>query len=135
MMKLRVLLWIVALSQLVLGTFTLLFPTQFFVLMGLTAPPADNKYMLGMLSARFIAYGLAFVALARAEIPDPRWIRNMVLIQLIDFGAGLYYVLTGVIGFGIAGFPMFNAALFATLLWLWQPNASSNRGEVSALQS
>ena len=90
--------------------------------------------MLGMLAARFIAYGLAFIALAQAEVPDRRWIRNMVLIQLIDFGAGLYYVLTGVIGLGVAGFPMFNASLFATLLWFWQPNATFERHEASARQ-
>ena len=129
-MKLRVLLWIVAVSQLALGALTLFAPTQFFLMMGLTAPPPDNKYMLGMLAARFIAYGLGFVALARAEKPDARWIRNMVLVQAIDFGVGLFYILTGVIGPAVAAFPMFNAAVFATLLWLWLPDGS-DREEVA----
>ena len=131
-MKLRVLLWVVAASQLVLGTLTLLAPTQFFLIMGLSAPSADNKYMLGMLAARFLAYGFAFVALARAKTPDASWIRNMVLVQLIDFGVGLFYVVSGIIGPAVAVFPMFNATVFATLLWLWQPRNSTLATEASA---
>ena len=118
MTRLKALLWIVALSQLSLGALTLLAPTYFFTWMGLTPPPADNKYMLGMLAARFLAYGIGFVAMARAQ-PDRFWIRNMVLVQAVDFLAGAFYVATGVITLAVAGFPMFNAALFGGLLWLW----------------
>jgi hypothetical protein len=121
MLKLRVLLWVVAISQLLLGALVLFVPGPFFLAMGLSAPPANNNYMLGMLAARFIAYGLAFVALARAEKPDAGWIRNMALIQVIDFAVGLYYTTTGVIGPSVTALPMFNAAVFACLLWLWQP--------------
>lgn len=123
MTRLKILLWIVAISQLVLGALTLLAPGPFFVWMGLTVPPADNNYMLGMLAARFLAYGLGFVVLARSAEPDPFWIRNMVLVQAIDFAAGLFYVATGVIGWQVAAFPMVNAAVFGTLLWLWAPAA------------
>ena len=121
MTRLKILLWIVAASQWVLGALVLLAPGPFFAWMGLSVPPADNQYMLGMLAARFLAYGLGMAALARTQDPDPFWIRNMVLIQAIDFGAGLYYIATGVIGPEVAAFPMFNAALFAVLLWLWTP--------------
>lgn len=74
--------------------------------------------ILGMLAARFLAYGLGMAAMARSENPDPFWIRNIVLIQAIDFGAGLYYIATGVIGVAVAAFPMLNAAIFGVLLWL-----------------
>ncbi len=121
MTRLKILLWIVAISQLVLGTVTLFAPGPFFAWMGLTVPPTDNNYMLGMLAARFLAYGFGFVALARSAEPDPFWIRNMVLVQAIDFAAGLFYVATGVIGWQVAAFPMVNAAIFGTLLWIWAP--------------
>jgi hypothetical protein len=98
---------------------TLFAPTFFFETMGLSAPPADNKYMLGMLAARFFAYGLGMFGLARQAVPDLFWIRNMILIQLIDLGAGAFYLATGVIGLSVAAFPMFNATVFAVLLYLW----------------
>lgn len=131
MNRLKYLLWIVAVSQLVLGALTLLAPGPFFAWMGLSVPPADNQYMLGMLAARFFAYGIGMAALARAERPDPFWIRNMVLVQAIDFAAGLYYVATGVIGIDVAAFPMFNAAIFGVLLWLWAPRAQAERAQAA----
>jgi len=119
MTKLKAVLWIVAVSQLVLGVLTLLAPATFFGWMGLTIPPENNQYMLGMLAARFIAYGLGMAWLARMRTPDRFWIRNMVLVQLIDFAVGAFYLANGTISVAVAAFPMFNAALFASLLWLW----------------
>lgn len=121
MTRLRALLWIIAASQLVLGGLTLIAPTTFFGWMGLTAPPADNKYMLGMLAARFLAYGVGMAMLARQPIPDRFWILNMVLIQVIDLAVGIAYITTGALAPAVAAFPMFNATVFAVLLWLWQP--------------
>ncbi|MEO8531814.1 MAG: hypothetical protein ABI459_11355, partial [Deltaproteobacteria bacterium] len=45
--------------------------------------------------------------------------RAMVAIQCLDFAVGAFYLATGVISFEVAGFPMFNAALFAGLLAWW----------------
>lgn len=118
-MKLKILLWIVAISQLALGALTLTVPALFFGWMGLSTPPADNTYMLGMLAARFLAYGVGMIWLARQSEPDRFWISNMVLVQAIDFAVGAYYLASGTIGLGTAAFPMFNAVLFGTLLWLW----------------
>ncbi len=123
MYRLKILLYVIAASQLVLGVLMLLAPGPFFAWMGLTVPPTDNQYILGMLSARFLAYGVGMIALARAQTPDRFWILNMVAIQLIDLAAGLYYVASGVIGLGVAAFPMTNATIFAVLLWLWSPRA------------
>jgi hypothetical protein len=125
MNRLKTLLYVIAISQLVLGALTLLAPGPFFALMGLTVPPADNQYMLGMLAARFLAYGAGMIMLARAEKPNRFWILNMVMIQLIDLTCGIYYVATGVIGLDVAAFPMTNAVIFATLLWLWLPTSES----------
>ena len=133
MTRLRVILLIVAVSQLVLGLAVISVPGPFLATMGLSVPPADTNYMLGMLGARFLAYGIGMLALARSAAPDPLWIRNMVLVQLIDLAAGLYYLGTGVIGIRTAAFPMFNAALFASLLWLWQPRARSGAAAPEAL--
>jgi hypothetical protein len=117
-MPLKIVLWIVAVSQFALGALTLFMPTQFAGWMGLPALPAADGYLLAMLGARFIAYGVGLVWLAWQPVPDRFWVRNMVLIQLLDLAAGAAYVATGAVPLAAAGFPMFNAALFAALLWI-----------------
>lgn len=119
MNRLKILMWIIAISQLALGTLTLVMPATFFGWMGLTPPPLDNNYMLGMLAARFLAFGMIMIWLARSPAPSLFVIRAMVLIQLIDFSVGAFYLGTGAITLGTAAFPMFNAAVFGFLLYWW----------------
>lgn len=115
---LKPLLWIIAASQLVLAALTLFAPLQFFGWMGLTVPAPDNGYMIGMLGARFLAYGIGMVMLARAAQPSRFWIANMALIQAVDLGLALAYVGLGFVPLAVAAFPATNAALF-TLGLLW----------------
>lgn len=122
-MKLRIFLRIVGAVQIILGIFYLVAPLQFLHLIGHSVPAADIAYPLGMLAARFLAYGLGLFVMARAPREHRFWILNMVLIQLVDLGVGLVYTLAGVVPLGVSAFPMFNAALIAALLWLWRPAA------------
>ncbi|HHS83176.1 MAG TPA: hypothetical protein ENJ68_06615 [Devosia sp.] len=133
MTRLKILLWIVALTQLLLGILTLFVPGPFFQAMGLTPPPPDNQYILGQLAARFLAYGIGMAWLARSPAPSRFWIRNMVLIQAVDFSVGAFYLFTGTIALSTAAFPMFNALWIGILLWLWQPPARNI--DNSAMQS
>jgi hypothetical protein len=115
---LKPLLWIIAASQLVLAALTLFAPLQFFAWMGLTVPAPDNGYMIGMLGARFLAYGIGMVMLAWASSPSRFWIANMALIQAVDLALALAYVGSGIVPIAVAAFPALNAALFtAGLLW------------------
>jgi hypothetical protein len=115
---LKPLLWIIAASQLVLAALTLFVPLQFFAWMGLTPPAPDNGYMIGMLGARFLAYGIGMAMLARAASPSRFWIANMALIQTVDLALALAYVGAGIVPLAVAAFPALNAALFtAGLLW------------------
>lgn len=115
---LRPLLWIIAVSQLVLATLTLFSPIPFFAWMGLTAPAPDNGYMIGMLGARFLAYGIGMAMLARAKDPSRFWIANMALIQAVDLALAVAYVSAGIVPWEVAAFPAMNAALFSVcLVW------------------
>ncbi len=118
-MRLKSLLWVIAISQLVLGALVLFLPNQFFFWMGLSRPQPDNLYMLGMLASRFLAYGIGMVFLARQPIPSRFWMRNMVLVQALDFAVGAAYLAQGVVTVSVVAFPMFNALVFGSLLWLW----------------
>ena len=106
-------LWLIATSQLILAALTLFLPLTFFGWMGLTVPAPDNGYMIGMLGARFLAYGIGMAMLARAEQPSRFWLANMALIQGLDFTLGAIYLARGMLPASVVTFPMVNAALFA----------------------
>jgi hypothetical protein len=124
-MKLKVLLIAVGIVQLVLGLAYLFIPHELLRWMGHSLPATDINYPLGMLAARFLAYGLGMLVIARAPAQHPFWIKNMVLIQVIDLAVGLFYTLSGTIPLKLSAFPMFNATLIALLLWLWRPKSAS----------
>lgn len=123
MRKLKILLIVIGVAQLILGAALLLAPSLFFTLMGLSAPAADNNFILGMLAARFIAYGIGMFAIARAPENNLFWINNMILVQAIDLASGLFYTANGTIGLSVSALPMFDATVFIVLLWLWRPKA------------
>ncbi|MGJ4898410.1 MULTISPECIES: hypothetical protein [unclassified Bradyrhizobium] len=99
--------------QIVLGLAYLFVPAEFLRLIGHSAPAADLLYPLGMLAARFIAYGVGFLWVSRTPNAHRPWIALMVLIQTIDLGVGAYYTATGVVPLSLSGFPMFNAIWIA----------------------
>jgi len=123
-MKLKVLLRVIGIVQLVLGAFYLFLPLQFLSMQGLSAPGADNAYPLGMLAARFLAYGIGMLFIAKAPEKNSFWINNMILIQAIDLAVGIFYTATGIVSLPHSIFPMFNAMLFIVLLSLWRPKAA-----------
>ena len=120
-MKLKVLLRVIGVVQLVLGLMYLFIPMNFLGMMGHSVPEPDIAYPLGMLAARFLAYGVGMLFIANEPEKQLFWINNMILIQVIDLAAGLFYTFTGAVNFMNAIFPMFNATLFIVLLWLWRP--------------
>jgi len=125
MKKLNVLLYLIGIVQLVLGLLYLFLPMQFLAMMGHSTPETDISYPLGMLAARFLAYGIGMIFIARAPEKQSFWINNMILIQMIDLAVGIFYTATGVIGLELSAFPMFNATLFIILLTLWRPKPAA----------
>ena len=123
-MKLKVLLHIIGIVQLVLGAFYLFLPLQFLSMQGLSIPGADNAYPLGMLAARFLAYCIGMLIIANAPEENLFWINNMILIQAVDLAVGIFYTAMGTVALAHSGFPMFNATLFIILLTLWRPKAA-----------
>ncbi|MFN8380974.1 MAG: hypothetical protein U0V02_03485 [Anaerolineales bacterium] len=120
-MKLKVLLRVIGVVQLVLGLMYLLIPMNFLGMMGHSIPQPDIAYPLGMLAARFLAYGIGMLFIAREPEKQLFWINNMILIQALDLATGVFYTGTGIVNLSLSGFPMFNAALFIILLSVWRP--------------
>jgi hypothetical protein len=121
MKKLTWLLRIVGTIQIVLGLSYLFAPDFLLRAMGHSLPQADINYPLAMLAARFIAYGAALVYISGAPAQHRLWINFMILIQLIDLLAGIFYTASGVVSLALSGFPMFNAMWIIVLLFLWRP--------------
>jgi hypothetical protein len=129
MKKLGILLKVVAVLQIVLGLGYLFVPGTFLAAMGHSAPQADIYYPLGMLAARFIAYGAALYLISSAPQRHVLWIDIMILIQLIDLAVGIFYTATGILSLSLSGFPMFNALWIIVLLWLWRPRSGKAASE------
>lgn len=125
MKKMTYLLYVIGAIQIILGLFYLFLPEFFLRSIGHNIPPADIYYPLAMLAARFIAYGIAFIYIAKEPLKYILWIKFMVLIQLIDLTAGIFYTTTGVVSIADSGFPMFNATWMIVLLLLWMPKDSN----------
>lgn len=119
MNKLTILLRVVGVIQIVLGVLYLVAPAFILNAMGHTVPEADIFYPLGMLSARFIAYGIAFIYISSEPMKHKLWIHFMILIQAIDLAVGIYYTATGVVTLELSGFAMFNASWIMLLLYLF----------------
>ncbi|MDQ7050761.1 MAG: hypothetical protein Q9M92_15010 [Enterobacterales bacterium] len=126
MKKLSILLKLIGTIQIILGALYLFVPALLLKNIGHSIPPADIFYPLGMLAARFIAYGAAFIYIARDPMKYVLWIKFMILIQLIDLAAGIFYTMTGVVNIADSAFPMFNATWMIILLYFWTPKEESS---------
>lgn len=120
---------IVGAVQIILGVAYLLVPGSLLAWMGHSAAAPDLYYPLGMLAARFVAYGLGFLLVSRAPQQHVLWIGLMALIQALDAAVGIYYSAAGVVSWHLSGFPLFNAAWIGGVcaVWAWR-----RRGAVKA---
>ena len=121
MKKLKIVMVAVGILQIILGLNYLLMPRTLLAWMGHSAIAPDIAYPLGMLAARFLVYGGLLLAAARDPAGHRLLILGMVWIQAIDFSVGCYFTATGIVGLRLSAFPLFNAALIASLLWIWRP--------------
>jgi len=127
MRKLKALLLVIAAVQGSLGLAFLFLPAATAGWMGLAPYPPGLDYLLGMLAARFLAYGIGLAVVARAPVVPRIWIDTMILIQALDLAVGILLTARGVLGLGVTAFPMFNATVFCFLLVLWRPRAALAR--------
>ena len=121
MTKLTRLLRIIAILQLMLGLGFLFTPNLLLQTMVHSSVPEDLQYPLGMLAARFIVYGLILFVVSRNPRENLPWIDGMIMIQLIELGAGIYYTPQGVVPFSLSWLPLFSATWIILLLWRWHP--------------
>lgn len=115
---------IVGSIQIILGLAYLLAPNTLLLKMGHSLPAADLLYPLGMLSSRFLAYGIGLWIISAEPVKHILWIRLMAFIQLVDLAVGVFYTTTGVVPISLSAFPMFNAIWIGLLFVFWKPASS-----------
>jgi hypothetical protein len=121
----KIALRIVGSIQIILGLAYLLAPDAFLLKMGHSLPAADLLYPLGMLSSRFLAYGIGLWIISTDPEKHILWIRLMAFIQLIDLAVGIFYTATDVVPLSLSAFPMFNAIWIGLLFAIWKPASSA----------
>lgn len=121
---LRFTLWFIAIVQLVLGIGFLVAPDGMASSLGLAAVPGWANWMFGMMAARFLGYGYGMLMAARAPSLSLPWLRSMVVIQLIDWGVTIKYLLAGAVTLAQVNTASFLPLVFlALLLWAWPRSA------------
>lgn len=121
MKKLNYLLKLIGTIQIILGMAYLFAPALSLHSMGHSIPQPDIYYPLGMLAARFIAFGIALLIISSSPAQHVLWINVMILIQVIDLAVGIFYTSIAVIPLSLSAFPMFNATWIILLLVMWRP--------------
>lgn len=114
-----VFLRVVGCVQLALGIAYLFMPSVVLQQMGHSAVSPDLYYPLGMLAARFIAYGVGFLIISRQAEKHALWVALMAAIQAIDLSVGVFYTATGVLSLQLSAFPMFNAVWIGATCAVW----------------
>jgi len=116
MKKLKIVCYIIGISQIVLSGLYLFAPSFFIEWQGLNVPEQDMNYPLAMFAARLLVYGVGMFVIARQPEENRFWLDGMIAIQVIDLVAGIFYTTVGIVSFESSSVPMFNAALFIALM-------------------
>ena len=125
MKKLKVLLIIIAISQLVLWWISFFAPKFFLeVAMWLHSVNVDIWYPISMFSARLFAFWFGIFYILKNVEKNKFWIDLMIFVQIFDFIWGLIYVLNWSVPLSSALFPMFNAFIFSVLLYVFSRDNS-----------
>ena len=114
----------IAIVQFVLGAGFLIAPEGTASLLGLAATPGWANWMFGMMAARFLAFGYGMLMAARDPAGNLPWLRSMVVIQLIDWGVTVKYLLTGAVTLEQVSTASFLPLVFVALLWWGWPRTS-----------
>ncbi|OUR79066.1 hypothetical protein A9Q83_05655 [Alphaproteobacteria bacterium 46_93_T64] len=126
MKKLKVVCYIIGVSQIVLAALYLFAPSFFIEWQGLNVPAKDMNYPIAMFAARLLVYGVGMFVIAQEPVENRFWLNGMIAIQVIDLVAGIFYTTTGVVAFESSSVPMFNAALFIALMVVFR-NPTANK--------
>lgn len=122
MPQLRFMLRFVGVVQLFFGALFTCWPTGAATIFGLSpAAPDWANWLLIMLGARFLGYGIGTLAAAREPAANLSWINTMIAVQVIDWLATLGYLIAGSVTLRNVGPAAVLPVVFVTGLVYWHP--------------
>jgi hypothetical protein len=117
---LRFTLQFIALVQFVLGAGFLIAPENMAAMLGLAVTPGWANWMFGMMAARFLGFGFGMLMAARDPAGNLPWLGAMLVIQLIDWGVTVKYLVIGSVTLAQVSTASFLPLVFVALLvWYW----------------
>jgi hypothetical protein len=122
MRQLRISLYVIGASQLVLGVAFLLLPEVVEGLLDLTPnAPAWASWLIAMLGARFLGYAAGMFSAAQRPDRNLTWINTMIGIQVVDWVATMAYLVRGELHLTQIGPAAVLPVLFVVALLWWHP--------------
>ena len=122
---LQITLAFIGVVQVVLGVVFVLAPAQFGAMLGLAAAPTWVYWMFGMFSARALGFAYGMFLAARDPARHIHWIQAMIGVQLIDWLATMYFVLTGAVTLAQVSTASFLPLIFIAMLVICYPRQPS----------
>ncbi len=126
---LRATLIFIALVQFVLGAAFLLAPQAAVHTLGLSATPDWANWLFGQWAARCIGFGIGMLVAARNLAQAAPWIWAMIVVQALDWGVTLKYLLAGAVTLPQVSTAPFVPILFIVLLLIAMPRAARRAQE------
>lgn len=115
----------IACVQVVLGVGFSVAPEATAAMLGLAPAPGWTHWLLGMMAARFLAFGYGMWMAARQPEQARRWIGSMVFIQAVDWLVTLKYLYLGAVTLAQVSTASFLPVVFIVVLWLGMPAPAS----------
>lgn len=112
---------LIAIVQFVLGLGFALAPEASAHWLGLSPAPGWANWLLGMMAARFLAFGYGMWWAAARPAQARLWIQCMVFVQAVDWLVTLKYLALGVVTLAQVSTASFLPVLFILVLVLGRP--------------
>jgi hypothetical protein len=133
MRPLRISLYAIGVSQLLLGAAFLLLPGIIEGLFDLRpGAPAWANWLIAMLGARFLGYAAGLFVAARQPERHLAWINTMIGIQVIDWIATVAYLARGELRLAQVGIAAALPLFFVGVLLWWHPRRLSRNAASDA---
>ena len=121
MLKLKVVVVLVGLIQVVFGLGNLLLPHQFNTMFGYSPVPPWTDFASRFAGVRYLALAVGMYLVLRDVRKHISWLKVMIFVQAVDCLASLYAVLVEGVPLSVAGVAIILPATWTILLIVFYP--------------
>lgn len=123
---LQITLIVIAIAQIFFGAVFIFAPAKFSGMLGLPETPQWAYWMFGMFGARAFGFAYGMFLAARDPMKHVHWIQAMIGVQLIDWLATMYFVLSGAVTWAQVTSASYLPLIFIAMLVIFYPREKIN---------